>query len=311
MSTGEPTCTVVLNTYNRASVLPRALSSVLAQTLTSFEVIVVDDGSTDDTASVIGGFSDQRIRYVHQANAGLSLARNRGAAEAKGRFVTFLDDDDRVEPTWLERFAGAFGDDACGIACCGLTMLDVDGQRIDSMLPADMGGAWDHVEGLFFSGSFAVDRQLLLDVGGYAPEMTCSHQTELSLRLVPACLARGQRVVPIRETLLILERRAPSERPMANSQRLAIGSRILVDRHRDRLRRSPEMLGYFLAIGGVNSARLGDYREARRLLWGAIKANPRFAKNYLRLGVALLPPLGDRLWRSSRYRGGVAGEGAA
>jgi glycosyltransferase involved in cell wall biosynthesis len=308
---GGPACTVVLNTYNRCGVLPRAVKSVLGQTSHDFELVVVDDGSTDRTAEVIAEFSDKRLRYVHQGNAGLSAARNTGIGEAAGRFVIFLDDDDWVAPTWLERFAAAFSDDRCGVACCGLTMVDADDTALETLLPGDMGPAWDHVEGLFFSGSFAADRQLLVDIGGYAPDMTCSHQTELSLRLVPLCLDRGLRVVPIRDPLLILERRPPTARPMASSERLVVGSRILVERHGDRLRRSPEMLGYYLAIAGVNSARLGEYREARRFLWQAIRVNPKFAKNYVRLGAAMLPPLGDRVWRASAYRGIVAPEGHA
>jgi glycosyltransferase involved in cell wall biosynthesis len=298
-----PAITVVLNTYNRAELLPRALTSVLGQTHSDFEVVIVDDGSTDDTADVVTSVNDERVRYVRQANAGLSVARNTGLSAARGNAVVFLDDDDWVLDTWLERLGEPFQDPGVGVACCGLTLVSpVDHQPLDTILPVDMGGAWEHVHGLFFPGSFAARRELLSDIGGYEPEMTCSHQTELSLRLVPYCLERGLQVAPVREPLLVMERRPPTDRPMNSSRRLVRGSRILVDRHRERLRRSPEMLGYYLAIAGVNAARLGDYRDARHFLWQAIRENPRLAKNYFRLLAAFVPPIGDRLWRSSAYR---------
>lgn len=93
-----PTVSVVLATYNRSAYLREAIASVLAQTFQAFELIVVDDGSGDDTAAVVAGFDDARIRYTYQENAGQSAALNRGLALARGEFIAFLDDDDRYLP---------------------------------------------------------------------------------------------------------------------------------------------------------------------------------------------------------------------
>jgi glycosyltransferase involved in cell wall biosynthesis len=87
---------VVIPTYNRAKFVTEAIDSVCAQTYRNFEVIVVDDGSTDDTHDVLRRYGD-RIRYVYQRNAGCSSARNTGVREARGQWVAFLDSDD----TWL------------------------------------------------------------------------------------------------------------------------------------------------------------------------------------------------------------------
>lgn len=297
-----PACTVVLNTYNRADVLPRALESVLAQTHPDFEVVVVDDGSTDNTAEVVAEVTDPRVRYVHQENAGLSAARNTGIGQARGRYVVFLDDDDHVVPTWLERLAGPLEQPGVGVACCGATHVHQPENRSETRLPADLGGAWDHVHGLFLTGTFATRRELLLEIGGFEPEMTCSHQTELSLRLVPLCTQRHLAVVPVPELLVIVELRASVYRPMNSSLRLVQGTEFLVNRHWDRLSRSPEVLGDLLAIAGVNSARLGSYRDARRCLFRAIRVNPRLPKHYARLVLALVPPLGNRVWHANENR---------
>ena len=85
---------VVVCTYNRAELLPGAIRSVLDQSYEGFEVVVVDDGSTDSTADVVARVGDPRVGYVRQENQGLSVARNTGVAHASGRYVVFLDDDD-------------------------------------------------------------------------------------------------------------------------------------------------------------------------------------------------------------------------
>lgn len=94
---------VVIPTYNRAGLLPRAIESVLGQTHDEFEVVVVDDGSTDDTAAVVEGYDDPRVRYVaHEENRGANVARNTGIEAARGEYVAFLDSDDEWHPRKLE-----------------------------------------------------------------------------------------------------------------------------------------------------------------------------------------------------------------
>ena len=85
---------VVVPTYNRAGILPEAIASVLAQTERRFEVLIVDDGSVDDTESRVRELHDPRVSYVRMAHAGVSAARNTGIALATGRYVSFLDSDD-------------------------------------------------------------------------------------------------------------------------------------------------------------------------------------------------------------------------
>jgi glycosyltransferase involved in cell wall biosynthesis len=98
-----PEVTVVIPTYNRAQFVADAIQSVLDQTFQDFELIVVDDGSTDATADVVGRFSDSRLRYVYQSNQERSAARNHGIRLAAGEYVAFLDSDDMWLPTKLEK----------------------------------------------------------------------------------------------------------------------------------------------------------------------------------------------------------------
>lgn len=95
------TVSVIIPAYNQGHFLGQAIRSVLDQTYQDFEIIVVDDGSTDNTAAVVGEIIDPRLKYVHQANAGLSAARNTGIRNSAGAYLTFLDSDDIFLPDKL------------------------------------------------------------------------------------------------------------------------------------------------------------------------------------------------------------------
>lgn len=98
----NPTVSVIIPTYNRAHLVSRAVRSVLNQTYQDFELVVVDDASTDNTEEVVKGFNDDRIRYFrHSENKGPAAARNTGIEAAKGAFIAFLDDDDEWLPHHL------------------------------------------------------------------------------------------------------------------------------------------------------------------------------------------------------------------
>lgn len=89
-----PIVTVIIPTYNRGYIVQRAIDSILMQSLPDFEIIVVDDGSTDDTRIVVESIKDARIKYRYKPNGGVSSARNAGMAEANSEFIAFLDSDD-------------------------------------------------------------------------------------------------------------------------------------------------------------------------------------------------------------------------
>jgi glycosyltransferase involved in cell wall biosynthesis len=103
-----PTVSVVVPTYNRARMLHRSVESVLAQTYEDFELIVVDDGSTDHTRNVANSYDDDRLTYIrHGENQGASAARNTGIEHASGEYIAFLDSDDEWLPRKLERQVAA------------------------------------------------------------------------------------------------------------------------------------------------------------------------------------------------------------
>lgn len=103
-SVGQPVFSIIIPTYNRAHLLPRAIYSVLNQTSENFELIVVDDASPNDqTKEVIEIINDNRIIYLrNERNSGVSATRNAGIQKARGKYISFLDDDDELLPSFLE-----------------------------------------------------------------------------------------------------------------------------------------------------------------------------------------------------------------
>ncbi|NLH83129.1 MAG: glycosyltransferase [Phyllobacteriaceae bacterium] len=126
-----PTASIVVPAYNAAATIAETLWSLLAQTFGDFEVIVVDDGSSDRTAEIVESFEDPRIRLVRQANRGLAGAHNTGIAASRGEFVGFCDADDLWMPEKLERHVEHLRcSPDVGISFAGSAMIDVEGRTL-------------------------------------------------------------------------------------------------------------------------------------------------------------------------------------
>ena len=119
--------TIVIPCFNGASTLREAVDSALAQTYSSYEVLVVDDGSTDESADIVRSYDDPRLRLVQQDNGGLNSARNTGIREARADFIGLLDADDIWDPTKLaKQMAHLQSDPTIGLSFAGSWMIDLD-----------------------------------------------------------------------------------------------------------------------------------------------------------------------------------------
>jgi glycosyltransferase involved in cell wall biosynthesis len=289
----SPAFSVIIPTFNRAHLLPRAIRSVLDQSYPDFELIVVDDGSTDDTGQVVAAIEDSRMTYHYQESRGAAEARNKGVSRAKGRYVTFLDDDDEAAPDWLAEIAHAFQARQPAVTCCGVIQTyHRNGQTTEKVvLPHDLGPMVDHQLGLFITGgSFALRREVFDAVGGYASDLRAGQHTELSFRLIPYCQSKGLGVHCIMQPLVRRHiHSGASIRKDPNA--LLQGSLYYLEHHTDRLRRDPRKYADHWAVAGVASMRLGQFDSARKYLKRAIRANPRNWRNYLRLFLARVPYL--------------------
>jgi glycosyltransferase involved in cell wall biosynthesis len=126
----ESRVSVIIPNYNYGRFLSKAIQSVLDQTLPPHEIIVVDDGSSDDSTAITESFGD-KVKLLTQANAGVGAARNHGVRESTGDFIAFLDSDDYWYPRKLERQVEIFAEDAdVGIVTCFMREFDADGNTM-------------------------------------------------------------------------------------------------------------------------------------------------------------------------------------
>jgi glycosyltransferase involved in cell wall biosynthesis len=138
-----PKVSVIIPTYNRSQMLKNTIQSVLQQTEQDLEIIVIDDGSTDDTSQVVESLSDGRIRYYYKTNSGAAGARNLGLSKCKGEFVAFLDSDDLWPENYIETMVSALSNEKdIGVAYSPITLTYTDGRIIKSYKRPEGKSGW-------------------------------------------------------------------------------------------------------------------------------------------------------------------------
>lgn len=180
---------IIIPTYNHSKFVCQAVESALAQTLPAYEIIVVDDGSTDETTEVLAKYKTQ-ICYVKQENQGVSAARNNGVNTASGDFVAFLDADDIWFPQKLEWQIKKFTEEKeLGLVHCGYIDIDENGDFLQEHIDGMAG--WVAEEMLFFkrpvilgggSGSF-IPKKVFQEVGGFDLRLSTSADWDLYFRI--------------------------------------------------------------------------------------------------------------------------------
>ena len=175
---------VVIPSYNQALFLPESIDSVLKQTLNPHEIIVVDDGSTDNTREVIARYP--ATTYIYQNNSGPSAARNNGVDRATGDWIALLDADDVWLPRKLEIQAARIKDE--GLCYCATTRFFSDGRTEDAeTFPCKAAPEALKRRNFIDPSSVLVRRDLMLSVGGFDPNMRAAEDWELWLKLLRVC----------------------------------------------------------------------------------------------------------------------------
>jgi glycosyltransferase involved in cell wall biosynthesis len=165
-----PFFSVIIPAYNRAHCLPAAIDSVIQQKFNDFELIIVDDGSADDTAEMCKQYGSSII-FLKQENKGVCAARNLGALHASGEFLIFLDSDDTVTENWLSDFYRLLEINNLDIVLCGYKNSF---KKSHSALPE---------KHKYLAGSFCINKRVFIKAGMYDPVLAYGENTELGWRL--------------------------------------------------------------------------------------------------------------------------------
>lgn len=273
MSADSPVVTVVLPTYNRGDIITASIQSVLDQTYTDFELIVVDDASTDDTDEVVGTFDDNRITYLeHDENKGAPAARNTGIEASEGGYVAFQDSDDEWDPHKLERQMEAFhaASESVGVVYTGMRRI-----RDDKVASTPYPGV-EPTEGdirpslcrqNFIPTQVAlVRRECFERVGTFDENAWPLSDWELWIRI-----SKQFQFEFVDEHLVTGEVRGDS---ISRDQRALVRARKrIIDKHRGYF--DDASLARHSFFVGHGSMKLKRAREARKYLLQAIRLHPR------------------------------------
>jgi len=197
-----PRVSIVTPTFNRSRFIPRLVKNVFSQTYQDFELVIVDDGSTDNTRELLEQYIREypsRIQYIFQTNQGAGMARNTGIKNAKGKYIAFLDSDDEWMPEYLDRTIAVLekGDYQWTVTGARRIDIDKDGKEIDSQLIKCNLQLFGHFfkrelslyEALLTgnvvgeTSRIVVLKEALLSVGGFKDRLKLSQDYELWLRL--------------------------------------------------------------------------------------------------------------------------------
>lgn len=298
-----PLVSVVIPAYNRASTIGAAIESVLRQTWTDFELVIVDDGSEDGTLAAAAAVADPRIRLIDgRVNRGASAARNRGAAEARGTWIAFQDSDDEWLPEKLKKQMARLTADTADFVAgyCGLLTLgwidDAPDTRLSvryvpgpSATPAEgdirAPLLWDN---MISTQTLVVRRDIFHALGGFDARLPAFEDWDFAIRL-----AGAGRVAFVDEPLV---HQRFSGNSLTRNRAAKLEARIrLVAQNRAAFAKAPALLArQYRYIADACLRERGDSTEARRWLVQALRAdaaNPkslyhgiRLATRWMRMG---------------------------
>ena len=294
-----PLVSVVLPTYNRAQLLPRAISSVLAQSHSKFELIIVDDGSVDNTADVVSEFSDPRIVFRKlETNQGAPHARNVGIEISRGEFLAFLDSDDEWRSEKLAKQVQLFSESqSVGAVGAGISIQHRAGKEFVTkhFIPTKRIGNIQRelLSGRSFPGkplwpgstsSIMIRRECFDKVGPFDENLRCAQEHDLYIRL-----SRFFDFAAVPEVLVIRHCEA-KERLSTGWDGQVLGKRRFLEKYQTQFPVFSRLKGNFAYHLGVRLIRDGHMVEGRRYLVQAVVSCPTRLRYWYHLTRSLLLP---------------------
>jgi glycosyltransferase involved in cell wall biosynthesis len=283
-----PRVSVVIPVFNRPAAVRRAIRSVLTQTFHDFEILVVDDASTDDTAETIVAFHDPRIKLIrHDQRRGGSAARNTGISASSAPFIAFLDSDDEWMPGKLERQLDLFErcGDRLGLTYTGTERVYADGSA-DVYIPIRQENMFRSLLTTNVIGETSVGmvrRSVLLATGNFDESLPASQEMDLWLRI-------SERFdVDFIAEALVRVAKGDSGRITTNIAATTGGREIFRRKHGSKMKEADVLHLYLRKSGWWYFRAARDLRNARRCYVEALWAKPQSLMTFLVLTLTFVP----------------------
>lgn len=284
-----PQISVIIPTKNRQQFIGRAIKSVLAQTYQDFEILVVDDGSTDQTQEVLKTFPDPRILFIrHEHSRGGAAARNTGIAASGGRYIAFLDDDDEWLPEKLARQVSviASGGHSLGGVCTGHVKVDEEsGKIIEEWIPTQRGNLSKEIfykNCLSTTSSLIFKKEVFEKVGLFDEALKSFQDYDMWVRI-----AQHFSFDYIQEPLV--KYYWHSIQIWNDLNALSKGVERILLKHGGHRGVRKRMAGRYLYIG-IRFCSEGNFGEGRKSFFKGIKVYPMNVEIYFRLLLSMFFP---------------------
>lgn len=294
---------VVIPTYNRAHFISRAIHSALNQTYQEFEIIVVDDGSTDNTEQVVKKFSDKRIVYIrHEVNKGVSAARNTGIKISRGEFIAYLDNDDEWLPDKLEKQItkfNALSDNFAIVYSGAYNVLNKTEEIVSEVTPYLRGKIYTiFLKGCIFDPTTAMIRKSCFEKSGLFDESLSScHDWDMWIRI-----AKHYEIDFVPD---ILMKHYVHKDQVSTDLSLMIQNReMMIKKYQSELYKYPVSFSEHLKRLAILCCLSGNFKKGRNCFLNSIKHSPFQYKLYANYILALLAPVYYAGIMRKRYRRG-------
>lgn len=282
----KPSVSVIIPTHNRANLVARAIRSVLRQTYQNFEIIVVDDASTDNTKDVIKNFCDERISYIRQkVNKGAPAARNRGIRAARGKYIAFLDSDDEWFPEKLHKQVSFFEElpMTIGVVYAGVVYIKNDIIEVEIKVPQMNGDIHQHIiftncVGPLSSG--IVRRECLETCGLFDERLPSCQDWDIYIRI-----AKKYHFAFLKD--LLVYHHAAADRITTNAEAKATGHRMILEKYFEEVVKNRKGHSNHRFLIAQYLTRSGQTKEGRLEFLKAISIYPFRPKYYLYLWCSL------------------------
>jgi len=285
---------VIIPAFNRAKIINRAINSILEQTFSDFEIIVVDDGSTDDTKNKVLSIRDSRIKYIYQSNNGVCAARNYGFSVASSEYIAFLDSDDYVENNWLEDFRNEILLDSPDLVFCNVKLLDLSKNTekiIKASDPYSLGAT--AFDGIYLAGAFCVKSTFFKRIGSLDEKLKFGEFIEFRLRCI-----RNQNTKCFTNKLgLIYE--ASSDGGSTNLLNRIESNLYVLEKHKEYFDTHKNDKKNYLSITAVAAIKTGNYNLGHELFKKSFFNTPLNFKVFTQFLFSFSPFFGKFIWKTS------------
>lgn len=292
-----PAISIITPTYNRAAFLGRMIESVLAQSFKDWELIILDDGSSDNSHEVVKSFNDERIRYFYSEHEGAGAKRNEGIKKASSDFVTFLDSDDEAMPQWLEEVHKKIRKDYSLISCGYERGLGNRSKQI--VYPQNIGK--ENFKVNFKSGTLSFNKEVLIGIDGFDPSLESGLNTDLILRTSKFVFDNKLSYTHIDKPLVRVYEHSEN-RIRNNTQAVLSGTLRLFNKHSGWFEENPHVYKDYLLVAAISMAKEGKYEESKKMLSKAWRIRPLDIKVLLRLIIIYIPIMRKLIWGKIRVK---------